>query len=129
MPFQSGYTTNFNQTIFTSGVTITGGYSYSVVWTFWYDSLYYSGNPPEMIQGYADLYNSSTGNIKGSANQNGYWASTTISSNNMYRTTITYTDNYFISFTDTYYPIVLQLNTINWDGTTSLSAVITRTSL
>jgi hypothetical protein len=129
MPFQSGYTTNFNQTIFTSGVTITGGYSYSVVWTFWYDSLSYSGSPPEMIQGYADLYNSSTGNIKGSANQSGYWASATISSNNMYRTTITYTDNYSISFTDTYYPIVLQSNTINWDGTTYLSAVITRTSL
>ena len=128
MPFQGGYTTNFNQTIFTSGVNITGGYSYSVVWTFWYDSLYYSGSPPEMIQGYADLYNSSTGNIKGSANQSGYWASATISSNNMYRTTITYTDNYFISFTDTYYPNVLQLNTINWDGTTYVSATISRTS-
>ena len=128
MPFQGGYTTNFNQTIFTSGVTITGGYSYSVVWTFWYDSLSNSGSTPEMIQGYADLYNRSIGNIKGSANQSGYWASTTISSNNMYRTTITYTDNYFISFTDTYYPNVLQLNTINWDGTTYVSATISRTS-
>jgi hypothetical protein len=128
MPFQSRYTTNNSQTIFTSGVTITGGYSYSVVWTFWYDSLSYSGNTPEMIQGYADLYSNSTGNIKGSANQSGYLASATISSNNMYRTTITYTDNYFISFTETYYPIVLQLNTISWDGTTYLSAVITRTS-
>lgn len=35
MPFQGGYTPNFSQTIFSSsGVYITGGYSYSVVWTF-----------------------------------------------------------------------------------------------
>ena len=129
MPFQSGYTPNNSQTIFSSsGVYITGGYSYSVVWTFWYDGLYQSGGGQEMIQGYADLYSNSTGSIKGSANQSGYWASTTISSNNMYRTTITYTDNYYISSSDTYVPNVLQLNTANWDGNTYVSAVITRTS-
>jgi hypothetical protein len=128
MPFQSGYTYYNNQTIFSSGVYITGGYSYSVVWTFWYDGLYQSGGGQEMIQGYADLYSNSTGNIRGSATQNGYWASSYISTNNMYRTTITYTDNYSISFSDTYVPNVLQLNTINWDGNTYVSAVITRTS-
>jgi hypothetical protein len=98
------------------------------VWTFWYDGLVHGGGTSEMIQGYADLYSSSTGSIKGSATQNGYWASSYISTNSMYRTTITYTDNYSISFTDTYYPNVLQLNTINWNGTTYVSAVITRTS-
>jgi len=128
MPFQFGLTNNFSQTIFSSGVTITGGYSYSVVWTFWYDGLYQSGGGQEMIQGYADLYSSASGSIKGSATQNGYLASSYISTNSMYRTTITYTDNYSISFTDTYYPNVLQLNTINWNGTTYVSAVITRTS-
>jgi hypothetical protein len=128
MPYQSGLTNNFSQTIFSSGVTITGGYSYSVVWTFWYDGLVHGGGTSEMIQGYADLYSSASGSVSGSARQNGYWASSTISSNNMYRTTITYTDNYYISSTDTYYPNVLQLNTIGWDVTTLLSAVITRTN-
>lgn len=128
MPFQGGYTPNNSQTIFSSGVYITGGYSYSVVWTFWYDGLNQRGGGEEMIQGYADLYNSSTGSIKGSAYNNGYWASSYISTNKMYRTTITYTDNYSISSTDNYFPNVLQLNTINWDGTTYVSAVITRTS-
>ena len=128
MPFQSGNTPNNSQTVFSSGVYITGGYSYSVVWTFWYDKLNQSGDGQEMIQGYADLYNSSTGSIKGSATQNGIWASSYVSTNNMYRTTITYTDNYSISSSETYVPLVFQLNTINWDGDTYVSAVITRTS-
>jgi hypothetical protein len=130
MPFQFGLTNNFSQTIFSSGVTIQGGYSYSVVWTFWYDGLVHGGGTSEMIQGYADLYSSASGSVSGSARQNGYWASSTISSNNMYRTTITYTDNYYILSTDTYYPNVLQLNSLTppWDGTTYVSAVITRTS-
>jgi hypothetical protein len=130
MPFQSGNISNGSQKIFPSGVTIQGGYSYSVVWTFWYDGLVHGGGTSEMIQGYADLYSSASGSISGSARLSSMWASATISSNNMYRTTITYTDNYYISFTDTYYPNVLQLNSLTppWDGNTYLSAVITRTS-
>ena len=128
MPFQSKDISNNNQVIFDSGVSITGGYSYSVVWTFWYDGLVHRGESPEMIQGYSDLYSSASGSVNGSARQSGYWASATISSNSLYRTTITYTDNYYISSTDTYYPNVLQLNNIGWDGKTFVSAVITRTS-
>ena len=129
MPFQSGSVSSGSQTIFSNGVFITGGFTYAVTWTFWYDGLYHGGGTAEMIQGYGDLYSYSFGSITGSARSSGVWASNTISSNSMYRTTLTYTDNNFvINSSDTYYPYIYQLNTLSWAGTIYCSATISRTN-
>ena len=82
-----------------------------------------------MIQGYGDLYSSSFGSISGQAKSTGYWASATISSNIMCRTSITYTDNNFvINNSDTYYPYIYQSNNISWSGNVYCSATISRTN-
>ena len=129
MPFQSGNVPDNSQTLFTSGVYITGGFTYAITWTFWYDDLYHGGGTAEMIQGYGDLYSNSYGSISGSARSSGYWASATISSNSMYRTAITYTDNNFvINNSDTYYPYIYQLNKLSWSGYVYCSATISRTN-
>jgi hypothetical protein len=131
MPFQSGYVNNAggSPTLFTSGVFITGGFTYAITWTFWYDGLVHIGGSTEMIQGYGDLYSSSFGSISGQAKSTGYWASATISSYNMCRTSITYTDNNFvINNSDTYYPYIYQSNNIGWSGNVYCSATISRTN-
>ena len=136
MPFQSGMVADNNQTLFTSGVYITGGFTYAITWTFWYDGLYQSGGGVEMIHGYSDLYSNSYGSVsvQGAAKTAGIWASSYVStafggSYGSYRTTITYTDNnYVINTSDTYYPYVFQTNTLSWGGTTYVSATITRTN-
>jgi hypothetical protein len=131
MPFQSEYVNNGggSPTLFTSGVFITGGFTYAITWTFWYDGLYHGRGTTEMIQGYGDLFNNFTGSISGQAKSNGYWASATISSNNMCRTSITYTDNNFvINNSDTYYPYIYQSNNIDWSGNVYCSATISRTN-
>jgi hypothetical protein len=75
------------------------------------------------------LYSYSYGSISGDAHNSGIWASSYISTNNMYRTSITYTDNNFIiGYTDIYYPYIYQLNTASWNGTVYCSATISRTN-
>jgi len=131
MPFQSGNVADNNQTLFNSGVYITGGFTYAITWTFWYDGLYQSGGGVEMIHGYSDLYSSGSGSVQGAAKSTGLWASSYVStaSGGSYRTTITYTDNnYVIGASDTYYPYVFQTNTLGWGGTTYVSATISRTN-
>jgi hypothetical protein len=135
MPFQSGNVPDNSQTLFTSGVYITGGFTYAITWTFWYDGLYQSGGGVEMIHGYSDLQNSSGSvHVQGAAKSLGLWASSyvsTASGSGSYKTTITYTDNnYVINASDTYYPYVFQTNTLAlaWGGTTYVSATISRTN-
>ena len=132
MPFQSGNVPDNSQTLFTSGVYITGGFTYAITWTFWYDGLYQSGGGVEMIHGYSDLYSSSSVHVQGDAKRSGLWASSYVSTaSGSYRTTITYTDNnYVINASDTYYPYVFQTNTLAlaWGGTTYVSATISRTN-
>jgi hypothetical protein len=133
MPFQSGNVDDNNQTLFTSGVYITGGFTYAITWTFWYDGLYQSGGGVEMIHGYSDL-SSISGSVvvQGAAKSTGLWASSyisTASGSGSYKTTLTYTDNnYVINTSDTYYPYVFQNNTLAWGGTTYVSATISRTN-
>ena len=130
MPFQSGNVPDNSQTLFTSGVYITGGFTYAITWTFWYDGLYQSGGGVEMIHGYSDLYSSNSVSVQGAAKTYGLWASSYVSTAyGSYRTTITYTDNdYIINTSDTYYPYVFQTNTLGWGGTTYVSATISRTN-
>jgi hypothetical protein len=131
MPFQSGNLPDNSQTLFNSGVYITGGFTYAITWTFWYDGLYQSGGGVEMIHGYSDLYSNSYGSVQGDAKTAGLWASSYVStgSSGHYKTTITYTDNnYVINTSDTYYPYIYQTNTMGWSGTTYVSATISRTN-
>ena len=129
MPFQSGSVSSGSQTVFSSGVFITGGFTYAITWTFWYDGLYQYAGGKDMIQGYGDLYSTSYGSVSGSARSSGYWASSYISTDSMYRTTITYTDNNFtISSSDTYFPYIYQLNNLGWNGNVHCSATISRTN-
>ena len=129
MPFQYSSINSGSQTVFSSGVYITGGFTYAITWTFWYDSLFQNGGDKQMIQGYGDLYSNSYGSIQGDAKANGLWASSYVSTDSMYRTTITYTDNnYVINNSDTYYPYIYQLNTNSWSGNVYCSATISRTN-
>ena len=132
MPFQSGNVADSSQTLFNSGIYITGGFTYAITWTFWYDGLYQSEGGVEMIHGYSDLYSNSYGSVQGAAKSAGLWASSYVStarSGSSYKTTITYTDNnYVINTSDTYYPNVFQTNTLGWGGTTYVSATISRTN-
>jgi hypothetical protein len=137
MPFQSLNVPDNSQTVFPFGVYITGGFTYAITWTFWYDGLYQSGGGVEMIHGYSDLQNSSGSvQVQGDAKSFGLWASSyvsTASGSSSYRTTLTYTDNnYLIDTSDIYYPNVFQTNTLGWGGepnqTTHVSATISRTN-
>jgi hypothetical protein len=133
MPFQSGNLPDNSQTQFTSGIYITGGFTYAITWTFWYDGLYQSGGGVEMIHGYSDLYSTTYGfvQVQGAAKSTGLWASSYVSTGfgSSYKTTITYTDNnYVINTSDTYYPYIYQTNTMGWSGTTYVSATISRTN-
>ena len=135
MPFQSGILLDNNPTQFTSGgVYITGGFTYAITWTFWYDGLYQSGGGVEMIHGYSDLYSSGSVQVQGDAKTAGLWASSYVSTagfGSSYKTTITYTDNnYVINTSDTYYPYIYQTNTMGWSGPglTYVSATISRTN-
>lgn len=129
MPFQYKYVNNTSQEVFPNGITIQGGFTYAITWTFWYDVLYQSMGSQEMIDGYGDIYSYSFGSISGSARKSGINASSYISTNNMYRTTITYTDNDFVvNNTETYYPYIYQANTLGWSGTIYCSATISRTN-
>ena len=134
MPFQFGNLTDNSQTQFTSGIYITGGFTYAITWTFWYDGLYQSAGGVEMIHGYSDLYSNTYSfvQVQGDAKTAGLWASSYVSTagfGSSYKTTITYTDNnYVINTSDTYYPYIYQTNTMGWSGTTYVSATISRTN-
>ena len=127
MPFQFTNVNNSTPTIFPSGVYITSG-RYAITWTFWYDGLYQSAGDKQMIEGFGDLYSNFYGSVQGDA-RNSAFASSYVSTNNMYRTSLTYTDNnYVINNSDTYYPYIYQTNTVGWSGTTYVSATISRTN-
>jgi hypothetical protein len=127
MPFQFTYVNNSTPTIFPSGVYITSG-TYAITWTFWYDGLYQSAGDKQMIEGFGDLISNSYGSVQGAA-RNSVFASSYVSTNNMYRTSLTYTDNnYVINNPDTYYPYIYQSNIMSWSGTTYVSATISRTN-
>jgi hypothetical protein len=127
MPFQFNYINNGTPTVFGTPVFITSG-TYAITWTFWYDGLYQSANDKQMIEGFGDLYNS-YGSISGHARSNGVFASSYVSTNNMYRTSLTYTDNnYVINNSDNYLPYIYQTNIMGWSGNTYVSATISRTN-
>ena len=126
MPFQNYFVSNNSPPqAFSIGITIEGGFNYGITWTMYFDGLYQIGGQNEMITAYSGLY-SIMGAISGTGQQSGVWASSYVSTNNMYRTCITYTDYYSVVATDTYYPYVYQLNTQGWNGIVYISAVITR---
>ena len=129
MPFQSAIVNNSTPTIFPDGVYITSG-TYAITWTFWYDGLYQSAGDKQMIEGFGDLISNSYGSVQGAA-RNSVFASSYVSTNNMYRTSLTYTDNnYVINNPDTYYPYIYQSNIMGWSGPghTYVSATISRTN-
>jgi hypothetical protein len=81
-----------------------------------------------MVEGFGDLYNNFYGSVQGDA-RNSAFASSYVSTNNMYRTSLTYTDNnYVINNPDTYYPYIYQSNIFGWSGNTYVSATISRTN-
>jgi len=128
MPFQFNYINNGSQTVFPNGVYITSG-RYAITWTFWYDGLHQSANDKQMIEGFGDLYSNSYGSVSGNARSSGVFASSYVSTNNMYRTSLTYTDNnYVIINSDNYLPYIYQTNIMGWSGNTYVSATISGTN-
>jgi hypothetical protein len=82
-----------------------------------------------MIEGFGDLYNNFYGSVSGAARSNGVFPSSYVSTNNMYRTSLTYTDNnYVINNSDNYLPYIYQTNIMGWSGNTYVSATISRTN-
>ena len=127
MPFQFTNVNNSTPTVFPNGVYITSG-TYAITWTFWYNGLYQSAGDKQMVEGFGDLYSNFYGSVQGAA-RNSVFASSYVSTNNMYRTSLTYTDNnYVINNPDTYYPYIYQSNIFGWSGTTYVSATISRTN-
>jgi len=128
MPFQFNYINNGTPTVFGTPVFITSG-TYAITWTFWYDGLYQSAGDKQMIEGFGDLYSNSYGSITGHARMTGIYPSSYVSTNNMYRTSLTYTDNnYVIINSDNYLPNIYQTNIMGWSGNTYVSATISRTN-
>jgi hypothetical protein len=128
MPFQFNNINNGTPTVFGTPVFITSG-TYAITWTFWYDGLYQSAGDKQMIEGFGDLYNNFYGSITGHARSNGVYPSSYVSTNNMYRTSLTYTDiNYVITNSDNYLPSIYQTNIMGWSGNTYVSATISRTN-
>lgn len=115
-----GISSGTQQIFYSSPATLSTG-TVAVTWTFTFDGNFVNNASPTFfsVKAYAYLYSTTYGVIGNS----GLYPSAIMSYDSNYQTTISYTDYYTISGSDTYYPYVYQENPIGASGNVYLTGV------
>jgi hypothetical protein len=109
------------QSIFYSSPATLPAGTFAVTWSFQFDGNFVNNASPTFfsVKAYANLYSTTYGVVSNS----GLYPSAIMSYDNGYHTTISYTDYYTITASDTYYPYVYQENPIGLGGNVYLTGV------
>ena len=118
---QTACNQSFASVFYGSPMSLTTGNTYCITWTLNFDGSFLNNSSPtfSMVKAVANLYSTTYGTVNGT----GIRGASLMSYDSNYETTITFTDYYTISNTDTYYPEITQTNGNSANGNVTVIGV------